>query len=130
MSGTGSAAATCGCGPRGLVLVKSLIELFRKSAFGRQEERSLLQNVILHRQHISEKSLTNHSIVHTNQSMYVVRWKIDEFHRILSQVGARASERSTSEKSLQTTAASTQALVLGLGLDRCGLVNVTDYMHN
>ena len=26
--------------------------------------------------------------------MYVVRWKIDESHRILSQVGARASERS------------------------------------
>jgi len=94
MSGTGSAAATCGCGPRALVLVKSLIELFRKSAFGRQEERSLLQNVILHRRHISEKSLTNHSIVHTNQSMYVVRWKIDESHRILSQIGARASERS------------------------------------
>ena len=48
---------------------------------------SLLQDVIFHRQHISEKSPTDHRVVHTSRSMYGVRRKIDATHRILSQVG-------------------------------------------
>ena len=53
-----------------------------------RERCSSVQNSIFHRQHISKKPLTNHhSIVHSSQSMYGLRRKMDAWSQILSQIG-------------------------------------------